>query len=324
MNNTKNIGVNELTAARYAQINFIANHLAQKQPLLHKTGRFSGLSKAIVRSEIAHYVVSALFNVRNQSEIKQSIANTDFIQSANNTAILLDTSEAHVTKLKSLLVESLFSPTKTNKRSRVVSVDGKAISAFEASSIDVFSFIDELITLSVIAGYAEAGYSTFRRHSSIEPLWKLMPSAGDLRIADDLTKEESAMTDFIIKNGSDYHFCINFFYPRNDARHNTKQEVLIVTNEELNTPLADLSKRIENVRKYERFKNCRVFVVNLNNVQRPVCNEPLSAFELTSTLEERALDDVEICSVIDFVEIRDLVGYKFGLDTSDKGAINKK
>ncbi len=139
---------------------------------------------------ITHYVISALFNVRQKSEVKQSIANTDLIQSATNKAVLLDTSEKHLHKLKALLVESLFSPTRANKRSRIITVDGNPISAEEVPQIQLFAFLDELIQLSVIAGCAEAGYSTFRRHSTVEPLWSLMPSAGDLRIASDLSLEE--------------------------------------------------------------------------------------------------------------------------------------
>ncbi|WP_318441571.1 hypothetical protein [Photobacterium leiognathi] len=319
MNTPTKIEPNELTAARYSQINFIAHHLAQKLPLLRETGRFDGLAKSIVRSEISHFVVSGLFNIRLKPEVKESIANTDFIQCSTNKAVLLDIDGAHKDKLKALLVESLFSPTKANKRSRIVMVDGKTVSAESASQIEAFAFLDELIQLSVIVGYAEAGYSTFRRHSSVAPLWSLMPSAGDLRVAADLTNEEKVMTDFIFQNGSDYHFSINFFYPSDDPRHMTKEEILIVTNEELTTPLSELKERIKYVRDYERFKSCRVFLVNLNNKQRPVLSEPLTVYELKDELVERDQTDVDVCSVLDFVEIRDLIGRKYGLDTLDKG-----
>ncbi len=128
------------------------------------------------------------------------------------------------------------------------------------------------------------------------------------------------MRDFIIKNDSDYHFCIHFCYPIDDPRYNTEEELLIITNEESSTPLSQLKQRIQHVRDYDRFKTCRVFVVNLNNEIHPV-SEPLSAFELKGELEERSLFDVDVCSVVDFAEIRDLVCHKFELDSFER---NKK
>lgn len=322
------IADNEITRCRYEQINFIAHHVAQYLPELRKNSRFGdSLVKKIVRSEIATYLVSSLYNLRNNSQINEELESTDFIQNGMNQAVWLPQSDVWLNSLKGLIVESLFTVDKSSKRKRVVVLDGNVVSSDVLVKLNEFSFLDDIIRISLVAGLAEAGYKTFRDHQDVKVLRTLMPEAGSLRISDSLSDDEKKFSDFLVKQGADYNFSILFNFDKADARYNTKEEILLVLNEDKYTPLDTMIERIKHVRDYDRFKKCRVILLNLcNSDHQDMSQLPINGMQIdqNNNIEDFNITSPLFCSMLDFSTVSSTLAHHYDMKTIDSNpmAIN--